>query len=298
MTFGYLLEALLAISLGNIFSRLPKKMLRPLGFLGGTLLFRLDKRDKKWAYQNLDIIFKEKPLQRFEKDQILKSLFVNVVTGALEYLRLDKIESENYLDFVEIDNYEVIHSALEKKKGVLAICAHLGNWEYLGNVSAKLGYHMGAVLKRQHNPYTDRWLTKIREQRGGVKCFYHGQGLNHNISVHLKQNGILALLADQRQVDKPLIADFFGIPSATSDGTAKLHLWYEAPIVFAFSIKQSNGKYLLQFDGPYHFKRSGDNRKDCVKIMTFINRKYENIIRQYPEQWFSLLTPRWEIPGF
>ena len=295
-TIVHILEAVLVIALGTIFSRLPKAITRRVCLVGGAFLYRFDKRDRRLAYHNLDIIIKEPPLPQFKKDQIVKALFVNIVTGAVEYLRLDDIEPQNFLEFVRIDNYEAIHTALEKRKGVLAICAHLGNWEYLGTVSAKLGYHVGTILKRQHNPYTDRWLTRIREEKGGVKCFYHGIGLNHRIGVHLKQNGILALLADQRQIVKPLIIPFFGVPSATTDGPAKLHLWYEAPIVFAFSIQQADGKYLLQFDGPYDFAGSGDYKKDCVKIMTFINQKYETLIRKYPEQWLSLLTPRWQIP--
>lgn len=294
---GYVLEAIPVIALGTFLSRIPRKMLLPLGFLGGRLLFRLDKRDKRWAYRNLDIIYKEAPLSRAEKDEILKTLFVNMATGALEYLQLNRIGSENFLDFVQAENYEVVHTALEKKKGVLAVCAHLGNWECLGAVSARLGYHVATVLKRQHNPYADRWLTKIRETKGGVKCFYLEKGLNHRISAHLKQNGILAILADQRDVSSSLAVPFFGALALTPDGPAKLHLWYEAPIVFAFSIKQGNGKYLLRFEGPYCFRGSGDQKKDCLNIMTFINRKFEAVVGKYPDQWLSLLTPRWEGCG-
>lgn len=293
---GNILEAIPVIVLGTIFSRLPKKMAPPLALIGGALLFRLDRRDRKRAYRNLDIILDGPRIPLLEKDRILKALFINIVTGALEYLRLDRITRRNFRDFVQIDNYEAIDSALEKGKGVLAISAHVGNWEYLGTVSAKLGYPLSVVLKRQHNPYTDRWLRNIREQQGGFKCLYHGKGLGQRISAHIKQNGILAILADQRDVAGSLMAPFFGIPSSTSDGPARLHLWYESPIVFAFSIKQPNGKYLLQFEGPYHFAGSGDHRKDCIHIMTFINQKYENVIRKYPDQWLSLLTPRWETP--
>lgn len=293
-TAGYILEAVLVITLGTIFSRLPKSMAGYFGFLAGALLFRLDKRDRRWAYHNLDIIFKEPPLLQFEKDRIVRALFVNVAKLAFEYLQLGKLKAENLPAFLQVENHKVVDEALREEKGVLIITAHLGNWEYLGVLGSRLGYNVATVLKRQHNPYTDRWLTKIRRKKGGVQCFYHGNGLTHRIAIHLKQNGVLAILADQRQISRPLIAPFFGVPSATADGVAKLHLWYESPIIFAFSVKQPDGTYLHQFDGPYHFERSGDLKKDCLEIMTFVNRKYEAMIRKHPEQWFSLLTPRWE----
>jgi Kdo2-lipid IVA lauroyltransferase/acyltransferase len=295
-TVGYILEAVIVITLGTIFSRLPKRTAGCFGILAGTLLFHFDRKNKKWADHNLDIIFKEPPLSPIEKIRIVRELYVNVAKLAFEFLQLYKCTSENLPEYLQTENFQVVDKALGEKKGMLLISAHLGNWEYLCVLGSRRSYKVAVVVKRQHNPYTDRWLTKIREEKGGAKCFYHGKELNHRIRIHLKQNGILGLLADQRQIPKHLMTPFFGMPSATTDGPAKLHLWYGAPIVFAFSIKQPDGKYLVQLDGPYHFERSGDYRSDCSKITNFINQKYETMIKKYPEQWLSLLTPRWEIP--
>ncbi len=294
-TIAYILEAVAVIALATIFSRLPKTIFNRLGFLSGMILFRLDRKDRKQACHNLDIIFKDPHLLPSEKDRIVKRLFENIAALAFEYLQLDRLYAENLSVFLKAENHKAVVEALVEKKGVLIVTAHLGNWEYLGILGSRLGYNVASVLKRQHNPYTDRWLTKIREERGGFKCLYPGRGLNHRIGVHLKQNGILALLADQRDISSPLIVPFFGKPGQTADGPAKLHLWYESPIVFAFSIRQPDGTYLLKFDGPHRFSGSGDRKADCVRIMTFINQKYEAMVRKYPEQWLSLLTPRWEI---
>lgn len=288
----------MVITLGTIFSLLPKTMVGYFGFLAGTLLFRFSRKDKKWAYHNLDIIFKEPPLLQFEKDRIVKKLFVNITKLAFEYLQLGKLKPEILSEVLQVENHNAVDEALCEKKGVLIITAHLGNWEYLGVLGSRLGYNVATVLKRQHNPHTDRWIGNIRGKKGGVKCFYHDNGFHHRIALHLKQNGVLGILADQRQISKPLIAPFFGTPCATADGPAKLHLWYEAPIVFAFSIQQPDGKYRMSFDGPYRFQRRGDFAQDCLRITTFIHSKYEAMIRKYPEQWLSLLTPRWQVPSF
>ena len=39
--------------------------------------------------------------------------------------------------------------------------------------------------------------------------------------------------------------------------------------------------------------RSGNFEQDCRAVMTLVNQKYEGMIRKYPDQWFSLLYPRW-----
>jgi len=283
------------MALGAIFSRLPRTHIRRLVVLSGRILFRLARKDRKRAYHNLDIMFSEAPLSPFEKTRIVMRLFENIAGLAFEYLQLDRIYAENLAVFVKSENHNAVVEALGEKRGVLILTAHLGNWEYLGVLGSRLGYNVATVLKRQHNPFTDRWLAGIREKKGGFKCFYPGTGLSYRIGVHLKRNGILALLADQRDVSSPLVVPFFGRPGQTADGPARLHLWYGSPMVFAFSIKQPDGTYLLEFDGPHGFSGSADRKADCVRIMTFINQKYEEMVRKYPEQWLSLLTPRWEI---
>lgn len=292
---AYCIEAVFVVAFGTFLSVLPHKSAKVLARFAGILAFHLDKRDRKWACRNLDILYPQPPLSKDQKDRIIRKLFINIGLGACEYLKIADLTAENYEDFVRFGDYRALEQALEEKKGVLAISAHMGNWEYLGSVVAKLGLNVATVIKHQHNPYTDKWLREIREKKGRVKCFYNNDPfLTIHIGSHLKQNGIIAMLADQRQVSKPLFVPFFGVPSATSDGPAKLHLWYDVPIVFCFSVKQNDGKYLLSVEGPYHFPRSDDLKADCRNIMMRINQKYEEIIRKYPDQWFSILTPRWE----
>lgn len=286
------------IGLGTAGSRMPRIFIPRLAVLAGRMLFYLDRKDRKRAYHNLDIIFKEEPLSSFEKDRTVKRLFENIATLGLEHLQLARLCAENLAVFIKSENFQAVIEALDEKRGVLIITAHLGNWEYLGVLGSRLDYRVAAVLKHQHNPYTDRWLARIHERRAGFQCLYHGRGLSHRIGLHLKRNGILALVADQRDVSSPLVVPFFGRPGQTADGPARLHLWYGAPMVFAFSVRQPDGTYLLTFDGPYRFPGTGDRKGDAVRIMSFINQKYEAMVRKYPDQWLSLLTPRWEIdPG-
>lgn len=292
---GFVLEATVVIPLGNLAALLPWKTGRTLASMIGLFIFRLNTSGRKHAHVNLDIIYGENALSEKEKDHIIKRLFMNIASSLFEYMKLKSITDSNYLNFVYIQNGEACDRALEEGKGVLAISAHMGNWEILGSVGAILWKNIAAVINRQLNPYTDKWLRKVRENRGRIKCLYHdARGLNYRIGFHLKQNGTIALLADQKDLSCTLIVPFFGMPSLTADGAAKLHLLYGSPIVICFAVKQTDGKYLLTYDGPYHFDRSGNLKKDCQVIMTWVNSKYEEMIRKHPDQWFSLLTPRWE----
>lgn len=289
----FLLEASVVIPLGTLLSRLPRRLVRPLGLLAGNVLYCLDARDRRQAYYNLDLMYADRPLTLEQKHRIVKKLFSNIGVGAVEFFKLGALDADNYGEFVELGDFEPLLRALKEGKGVLAVTAHLGNWEYLGSVVAKLGLKVGAVIYRQYNPYTDRCLKDFREQKGKVKCFYNDPSLMVHLEMHLKQNGILALMADQRELSKPVFVPFFGMPCPTHDGPAKLHLWYGAPMVFCSAIKLDSGKYFLSVEGPYHFESTGNMSQDCREIMHWVNGQYETMIRKYPDQWFSLLTPRW-----
>lgn len=291
---GFVLEAAVVIPLGNLASLLSWQAGRSLASMIGAFSFRLCRNMREQASKNLDIIYGKGSLTRKEKDRIIKRLFVNIASSFFEYIKLEEVTRENYSQFVNFENSEAFDRAVEEGKGVLAVSAHLGNWEFLGSVGAKLGKDIAAVIHRQLNPYTDKWLREIREKKGGVRCFYDEVSHMRQVVGHLRAGGILALLADEIYPVSPVFVPFFGRRAATPDGPAKLHFLYGSPIVICFALKQAGGKYLLTFDGPYHFEKTGHMRRDCEVVMTWINTRYERVIRKHPDQWFSLLTPRWE----
>ncbi len=295
-TIAYLFEAAGAVAAGTLISLLPRRFRRIFSIVAGTVGFHLDRRDRKWAYRNLDIIYADNPLDKKEKDRIVKELFINIATGAFDFSKLNEVTPNNFDQFFYYGNFQVIGQALSQGKGAIAVSAHFGNWEYYGSIAAKYMNNITAVIQRQFNPFTDSYLTWIREKRGNIRCLYQDRpSMYQEIGRELRENRILVFLADQRQYRKPILVPFFGRPAETSDGVAILHLWYGAPIVLAFSEIQPDGKQILRLDGPYNFKPGGSPQEDCQEIMSFIHGKFEKVISRHPEQWFSLLTPRWEL---
>jgi len=276
--------------LGLLPIKLLKKLAKPLSLL----LFLVDKKNKKIAEYNFNIVFKEKPLLPQEKKDLLKKLYFNMVLYAIEYLKLRSVTPKNYKKYVEFENFEYVDEALKEGKGLIVVTAHMGNWEYLGGIPAKLGKNLAVIINRQFNPYTDWWLKRIREVDGGIKSFYNEISDLSRIIKHLKQGGIIGTLVDQTYYFQPIFVPFFGVPTATADGPAKLHLKYGAPLMMAFSIRKADGKYVLKFNKAVKFEGTNDFKKDCEKIMSWINREFEKVILEYPDQWFSFFHYRWE----
>lgn len=290
----YILEAVLVIPIATILGLLPRFAARALAKAIGFLLNLLAVRSKKIAMKNLDVIYSggEKTLK--EKKAIIKSLTYNVARFAVEYLQLSRVNSRNYHRYAVLDGLENIQEALKENKGVIVVTAHVGNWEFLGSIPAKLGIDLGVIINRQFNPYTDAWLRNIREYGGKIKNFYNEVSDMVRISRHIRKGGVIGILIDQTYYFHPIFVPFFGKSSATADGAARFHLKFGAPMLTAFSIRQPDGRYLLRYNKPFHFKKSGDMEKDILDLTAWINSEYEKIIREYPDQWFSLFHDRWE----
>jgi len=291
---GYLLEAAFVIPIGFLIQILPWFIARFLGKLIGKLLYHLSKNYRKIGMENLDIVFAEHPLSEEKKISILKTLYINVAQGMVEYLKIGSLNAKNFDRFVEFENLDGLNKALSKGKGLLVVTLHMGNWEYMGSVAAKMGFKVGAVINRQFNPYTDAWLRWIREKKGQIACFYNEVKDLRKLNRHLKKGGIVAMLADQTYYFKPIFVPFFNHTAATAEGPARFHLKYGSPIIMAYSYKMKDGRYHVVFENPLEFESSDDTEKDVAEIMTLINHRYEGYIREHPEQWFSLLHPRWE----
>lgn len=291
---GYILEYVFVVPLAFLISLIPWKAVPALSRFLGKVLFAVDKRDKEIAYRNLDIIYKDKPMNREEKDALIMKVACNVARVGLEMVKIGSVNEKNYGQFVRMEGYENVDKALAKGKGLIVVTAHLGSWEFLGGIPAKLGRHVVAIMNRQHNPYTDDWIRNIREKKGKIQCLYNEIGDLTKIIRHLKKGGIVAIVADQTYYFKPIFVPFFGRTAATADGPARLHIKFGAPIMMAFGTYQEDGKYLLKYNEAVTFEKTGNDDKDCETIMTWVNQQYEKVILQTPEQWFSLLHDRWE----
>ena len=166
---GCIFEFMLVVPLGACIARLPWRGCQRLAVLGGMIAFYFNRRGRRQAWRNLDIIFASDPLAPSAKQRILRRLHIQVVLGLIEFLRVDRLTVENSHQFLTIENYPAFQRAVAADKGVLAINAHLGNWEYSGSIGAKLGHNFAAVIYRQDNPYTDKWLKTVREKKSPGK---------------------------------------------------------------------------------------------------------------------------------
>lgn len=177
--------------------------------------------------------------------------------------------------------------------GVVAITAHVGNWELSSAVLADwLGKPLYAVAKPPKNYYFSRYAQASRESRGVYILPRRGAMLE--APKVLSAGGVLGMLLDQRARTKPVIAEFFGRP-ARCDRSAGVLLRRLSTPMLLLSCERLEGAEAPGPDGPYFRLRLGPlwpaeefagSRPE--EIARRINAEFERMILARPDQYLWL----------
>jgi KDO2-lipid IV(A) lauroyltransferase len=246
---------------------------------------------------NLRIAFdKEKNLK--ELKQLAREVFFHFTLTPLEsiYLIANAFPLERFVFKIKIRGKEFLETALAKKKGVIALGAHLGAFTLLGSRLAVEGYPINIMINRGHFP---KLWKRLDAYQGivGQKIFTP-QPATAAIKKALNclhRNEILYLVADEQQRRGGLPVPFFGQKAFTPSGPAIFSLKTGAPILPMFVLRENGIQRVLLIGNPIEIESTFDEKKDIEMLTAKFTKIIEETVRQYPDQW-TWLNRRWKLP--
>ena len=155
----------------------------------------------------------------------------------------------------------------------------------------------GSVLARPlDNPYIEKILYGLRTNFGN-KVIYNRENAVKSIMSALNKNEIVGFLPDENASKRiGVFVDFFGVKACTMPGMANIVAKTKAPVIPAFIVRVKDGnfkKHKLIIGEPLEITYTGDRKTDMMNILKMFNETTENIIKNYPEQWFWIHN-RWK----
>lgn len=261
-----------------------------LGNLIGHLWFLADRRHRDITVNNLTHAFGHEK-NAYEIRKTAKDVFKNLGQILFEIgwsLHLGTKDFNKYFHIRGLSNYA---TAYEKNRGVLALTAHMGNWELLSFIAAMTGYPINIVFRPLDFQPMNQFVMKLRT-RFGAKLIPAAHSMRKILKV-LRQGEVVVLLLDQN-VDwyNGVFADFFGRRACTNQGLALLALKTEAPVVPVFLVREDSG-FMAEFGPELPLIKTGDKTKDVEENTRQYNQAIEAFVRRYPEQWFWV-HQRWK----
>jgi len=267
----------------GLFSALLSCYLRnKVGFFIGYILRILSKKRESITFNNIKHAFPYKDHQECTRLTALSYQNLGIVLleiSAMPFLSDTKIKS-----MMSFPNIDIVHTLLQKGKGIILISAHIGNWELLA-YAAGLVMQQSVLLvaKEQRNPLIHKAITSLR-QRAGNRTVSMEKAAKPLINS-LKENKPIALLVDQAaDPKKDVFLPFFGRKSAVFEAPASLSLRYDAPLVLCIPHRDSYGHYTVTMK-----EIKSDNlsfsKENIFELTQRHLKELEHAIEQAPEQW-------------
>jgi Kdo2-lipid IVA lauroyltransferase/acyltransferase len=259
-----------------------------------SLFYHLGLKNRLIALHNLQRSFPEKNIK--EIIRIAKGVYRHFAIVTAEFFDMPSITKENIHKWVDVEGYENYEAAIAKGKGVLSIVAHFGNWELLPVGIPIYAKPIYIVYRPLDNPVVDNMVEYVRTMNGNVLIPKGGSG--KRILELLKENHIIGILSDQNvDLFEGVFVDFFGRPSCTGKGLAVMAMRSGAPVIAIFPARQKSGKYKVIVKPAIEAVCTDNYESDIVTNTQRFTKVIEDVIREYPEQWFWF-HQRWKTKPY
>ncbi|MDY0126567.1 MAG: lysophospholipid acyltransferase family protein [Candidatus Cloacimonadaceae bacterium] len=219
--------------------------------------------------------------------KVLKGIYRQMGLNIIEeYLMSDADLSQK----TRIKGREHIDAALAKGRGAILATGHFGNWEAARILPLK-GIPLSVIIKKQRNILFDDYTNAIRK-RSGLRLIDMKRGLR-DILIDLKENRVIAILADQNAGSRGLVLDFLSYPASHWKGVAKLSLRYQIPIIPGFVVRTEDDKLCFEFSPMIYHPELEDKEENYEQVLSQIIAITETYIHKYPDHWFWV-HKRWK----
>jgi KDO2-lipid IV(A) lauroyltransferase len=264
---------------------IPLRLSLILGRILGFLVWSVSGKQKRISYKNLrSAFYKKKDIGKIKS--IIWSMYQHLglcLAEIANFARLDKSYIDSYID---VEGFKYIEEEKKKKKGLIFLTAHFGNWELSSQVVSLLGYPTKVLARQQKTTFIDEILNKYRSLHG---CKVITKGANLKIALRtLNNQEDLGMLADEDVKKNGAEVKFFGRTVLAPRGPMSIAFRTKSPIVLSFLSRIKGMKHKLTLQEPYYIK----NEEDIQKGLQHYCDELSNLVEDCPEQWLWL-QKRW-----
>ncbi len=254
-----------------------------LGRVFGSLSFYILGKERRKAFENLDIAFgNSKSIA--EKRTIAKEAFENLGKSLVEVVSIQKFSSKYSINrYISCKNSDILRRLVQETKGAMLLSAHFGNWEFLAHYLALNGFPLSVIARRIRMSEFEEFLSRARK-KNNVNVIYRDASAKEIVDL-LRNKKFIGVMPDQDMDSvSGVFVDFFGKKAWTPSGPAVLNLLTGVPIVPCFLERKAYGHELLVGE-PIELANTGNRERDILENSKRYTKVIEGYIKKYPEEW-------------
>jgi Kdo2-lipid IVA lauroyltransferase/acyltransferase len=244
-------------------------------------IFRVFGYRVKVAKRNLIMAFPEKSEK--ERYLILKRFYRNFTDIFIETLYFTHIDAKKNEKRLKVNNPEILEELYNKRRNIVCLAGHFGNWEFVNLYTRKIKHTLYAVYKKLNNKTFDLFFRHSRELMGGIAL-----EMNETVRQLLSdaKNGKLFfayLIADQRPQKKEQAhwMTFLNQDTPVLTGPEKIARKTNAAVLWIDTIRVKRGYYEI------NISLIAENPSETKELEITEKQMYllSEAIKINPDQW-------------
>jgi KDO2-lipid IV(A) lauroyltransferase len=223
-----------------------------------------------------------------ERRAVLERSVANIARSFVELCTLSSLTRADLLALADVEGFEHFEAAQRVLPGggVIALTAHLGNWEFLAAVMAAHGIPITVVHRARGNPLFEQLVGGLRAV-GGAELLPRGSAARGALKA-LRAGRVVAMPLDQNASRREgVFVPFFDRLACTRDGPARLAMKLGAPVLPVFIERIGDTmRHRVHAWRPLELVPEGADREAAVvENVARMTAVIEAAIRRTPDQW-------------
>lgn len=276
MILYYILKPLVII-----LNHTPRKVLHGIAKFMAFCLWHLSKDRRHVAVTNAKILGAKDPYKTARKS------FDYTFMAYLDIFYAHRIGDDYIKNHVTVEGRQIYDKVKNEDNKFVFVGGHFGTWSLLATIVPQaLDTQVITIGRSTKNAALDKILDELRTF-DRVKYVTH-RGAMEKLSSYINEGCIPGVYIDHTATAKDCInADFCGYKVPVIAGIPALCARKNYPIVFFFGLYEGfDTKVILK--GPVYPDKNLKPKERIIKIAEDINKVYEEVFKEYPEQWYLI----------
>jgi KDO2-lipid IV(A) lauroyltransferase len=160
----------------------------------------------------------------------------------------------------------------------------MGNWEVASQAGLRFGLPLAGVYQKLTNPLVDRWIYKMRAPMYPGGLLDKSPATARAMLRLARQGGYPAFVADLRGAARDIETPFFGRPAKSNPFPALIARTTGLPLYAARVMRLPDAHFSLRIER-VEVPKTADRDADVSAATTALQERFEEFIREAPEQW-------------
>lgn len=259
----------------------PRFVLMGLAKFLGLCLWYLSSDRRHVAVTNAKILGAKDPVKTARQS------FIYTFMAYIDIFYAHRINQKFIKKYVEIEGLEKYTAFRKEHKELAFISGHFGAWSLMATLAYQIaGIKLITIGRSTKNYALDKILDELRTFEG-IKYVTH-RGAIEKLPEYIKEGYMPGVYIDHTALGKDCInAKFCGYKVPVIAGIPALCIRKNYPVIFFFTLYNGK-KFKIIVKDPVYPDETLKVKERIIKFIEDINKVYEEVYKQYPEQWYLI----------